>query len=173
MSSSEVVVNRAATAVMVAMMSFASAGAAHANAPGDLNAGPVSVSTLKYSGGECAMKTNSPHWSRGAGSAIFKTRVECKGTEPPVVRITGDMFFVEGGAPGLPSDAPARPVAHSVQDQVVPIGATITYYTPLGGVDKLTAVGTYQGVATGEVVAPVHSNLTTETTRRSFVLPLL
>lgn len=138
-------------------------------------AGPAARTTvLKYSGGECEMKSDNPHWSRGAQSVIFKTRVECAGTEAPTVRITGDMFYVEGGLPGLPSDAPTRPVGHSELQQVVPIGDTVTYYTPLeDDPSKLTALGTYQGTAVGEIVAPVHSNLNPFTTARAYVVPRL
>ena len=104
-------------------------------------------------------------------SSIFKTRVECVGTEAPTVRITGMMNHTPSGLPGAPSQGELRTVATSVQDQVVPIGKTVTYYTPLPDAEKLVAPGTYQGVASGEVVAPQHSNLTTETTPRVYALP--
>lgn len=54
----------------------------------------------------------------------------------------------------------------------MPIGRTVTFYTPLENTEQLTATGTYQGVATGEVIAPAHSKLNPFTTGRSFVTPL-
>lgn len=133
--------------------------------------GFTTTQTLSYRGGTCQLKSDLPHWTPRAGSVIFKTRVECVGTEAPTVRITGTMNYTLGGLPGAPSQGELHTVATSVQEQVVPIGKTVTYYTPLPNAEKLVAPGTYQGVATGEVVAPQHSNLTTYTTPRTYALP--
>lgn len=123
--------------------------------------------------GACEMKSDTPHWSTGARSVIFKTRVECIGTETPTVRITGRLNHNPDGLPLLPSDGPLTTVHTSVQDQVVPIGKTVTFYTPLKDTDKITEAGTYQGSAVGEIVSPVHSNLNEFNTARTYVLPLL
>ena len=128
--------------------------------------------TVHYQGGNCQLKSDTPHWSWRAGTVLFKTRVECIGTSAPTVRITGTMNYSLAGLPGSPTTGDLRTVATSSQDQVVPIGKTATYYTPMRNTNTLVAPGTYQGVATGEVIAPQHSNLTTEPTQRVYVAPV-
>lgn len=83
------------------------------------------------------------------------------------------MLYSPAGLPGAPTDGPLQQVATSTQDQPVPIGKSQTYYIPLENAEKLTLPGTYQGVASGEIVAPQHSNLATFTTQRTYDGPHL
>lgn len=146
------------------------APSAHAEADGPIG---EKTQTVHFRGGECQLKSDTPHYTPRAGSVIFKTRVECVGTEAPVVRINGTMLYSPAGLPGAPTDGPLQQVATSSQDQLVQIGESKTYYTPMENTEKLTLPGTYQGVAAGEIVAPQHSNLATFTTQRNYDGPHL
>jgi hypothetical protein len=97
----------------------------------------------------------NPHFSRGAGSVIFKTRITCVGDSPPVeVRVRGTLGSVAGGSPGSPAQGP--PVTRATSDlvQVVPMGGTVTYYTPELDGPKVRGSATYVGNVLGEIVGP-------------------
>lgn len=56
--------------------------------------------------GKCAFTVDRPHWSKGAGSVIYKVRVKC-----PVaaeVRIKGELGFVSGGNSSTPAQGPGK-----------------------------------------------------------------
>lgn len=103
----------------------------------------------------CDAAVNNPHFSRGALSVIFKTRITCRGDGPPVqVRVRGSLGSVAGGSPGSPAQGPPVVRATSDEIQTVPMGATITFYTPELGSSQVRGSRTYQGNIVGEIVGP-------------------
>lgn len=103
----------------------------------------------------CSATLNNPHYSRGAASVIFKTRIACEGDTPPIqMRIFGRLGSVSGGSPGNPAAGPTVPRASSDQTQTIPMGGSATYYTPVVGGTKVRGSATYQGDIDGQVVGP-------------------
>lgn len=103
----------------------------------------------------CDAVVNNPHFSRGAESVIFKTRITCHGNGPPVqVRVRGSLGSVAGGAPGQPALGPPVVRATSDEVQTVPMGVTVTLYTPEEGTTQVRGSRTYEGDIVGEIVGP-------------------
>lgn len=103
----------------------------------------------------CDANVLNPHFSRGAGSVIFKTRITCRGDAPPVqFRLRGDLGSVSGGAPGQAAEGPPVSRVTSDDTQTIPMGATVTFYTPLVGGPKVRGSATYEGNVIGQLVGP-------------------
>ncbi len=118
-------------------------------------AGASEPRPVKRSGVVCDAAVENPHFSRGAGSVIFKTRITCRGDAPPVqFRLRGTLGSVAGGAPGNPAQGPPVSRATSDQTQTIPMGATVTYYTPKLDGPKVHGSATYSGFLVGELVGP-------------------
>lgn len=108
----------------------------------------------------CDAAVENPHFSRGAGSVIFKTRIRCRGTGqvPPAVqvRIQGSLGSIGGAPPPSgPPQGPPVPRASSDQTQNVAVnGGEATFYTPLAGGPKVTGSAWYEGNIYGQIVGP-------------------
>jgi len=113
----------------------------------------------------CNGSPENPHYSRGAGSVIFKTRITCHGEGVQVVQVRargtlGSVFGEPprgGSAPGGPAQGPLVTEATSDQTQNVAVnGPATTYYTPLEGPGSPKVRGSkwFQGDVTAEIVAP-------------------
>jgi hypothetical protein len=118
-----------------------------------------SVTTLTAAGEVvCDATVDNPHYSRGGGTVIFKTRVTCRGRGAPVVqvRITGTLGSIHGSPPPSgPSSGPPVPRATSDQTQDVAVnGGTTTYYTPMVGSNKVRGSSWYNGDISGQIVGP-------------------
>jgi len=100
---------------------------------------------------------NGPHWSDGAQSVIYKTRVACTGTYPSVdVQIQGALYQVSGGSTSGPASGPGIKVAGSLQDQWIATDyVKVTYYTPKLSSDKHIDPGnTFYGQSVGTILGP-------------------
>lgn len=107
----------------------------------------------------CDARVLNPHFSDGAGSVIVKTRITCRGDAPPVqFRLQGSLGSIGGAPPSGPGSPPVQgpPVQRATSDQVqvIPMGGTATYYTPLEGPTKVRGSGWYEGTVTGQIVGP-------------------
>lgn len=104
----------------------------------------------------CDAALENPHYSKGFGGVIFKTRITCRGDAPPVqFRLRGTLGSVSGGAPGRPAQGPPVSRATSDDTQTIAMGTTVTYYTPkLGDQTKVRGSASYEGNVTGEIVGP-------------------
>lgn len=101
----------------------------------------------------CDLRIENPHYSDGAGSVIFKSRVACQGAGPATIRIEG---FLEafGGTPENRPPGPGRTVTSDETRIVANDGRYVTFYTPAPGGAKMTGNGWYRGSVRGTVVAP-------------------
>ena len=126
-----------------------------APAPGAFAVEPDNARSVTGAQVSCSASIENPHFSDGAGSVIFKTRITCEGDAPPVqVRVRGTLGSVAGGAPGRPAQGPPATQATSEQVRTVPMGGTATYYTPATNGSKVRGSGTYVGNIVGEIVGP-------------------
>ncbi|MDP4511536.1 hypothetical protein [Nonomuraea turcica] len=116
----------------------------------------------------CVGKADAPHWSSGADSVIYKTRVACNATV--IVRIDGALMYVAGGSLGKPASGPGQRVAESAQSQWVSAGSPRTYYTPKqdSGV-HIRKSGTYYGVSRGQIIDSCCSYLDGTASSRVYV----
>ncbi|MFI8854044.1 hypothetical protein ACIGW3_28145 [Streptomyces sp. NPDC053499] len=96
----------------------------------------------------CTAQVNNPHWSRGARSVIFKTRVACTGNIARVhVKVTGKLYRKSGSK--------WHAVAGSKETKVKATnGKVSTYYTPRPSGRKATLDGTYKGKITVQITSP-------------------
>jgi hypothetical protein len=138
------VVGLAVSAVAVASTGQAAAAPAPAQARGSVS---------------CDAAVMNPHFSDGAGSVIFKTRITCRGDAPPVqFRLQGSLGSIGGGRPTGPGSPPVQgpPVQRATSDQVqeIPMGATVTFYTPQAGGSKVRGSAWYEGNVTGQIIGP-------------------
>lgn len=115
----------------------------------------------------CGLEINSPHWSSGAGSVIFKTRILCD--KDAQVFVKGRLGYVAGGSPGKPVQGPPEIVATSSQTQNVKGGVIKTYYTPLANGAKVRKSGTYMGMSEGQIMTPCCSNIGSDRTKHVYV----
>ncbi|MCF6476333.1 hypothetical protein FAF44_49540 [Nonomuraea sp. MG754425] len=117
---------------------------------------------------KCIGTANSPHWSSGGDSVIYKTRVTCNATV--MVTIDGALMYVAGGSPGKPAAGPGQRVAKSTQSQWVSPGQTKTYYTPRSdsGI-HIRKSGTYYGVSRGQIMDPCCSNIDGTSSAHTYV----
>jgi len=108
----------------------------------------------------CDAALENPHYSGGAESVIFKTRVTCSGNGLSIVqvRIRGTLGSICGAPPrGGPAQGPLVLRATSDQIQNVTVnGGFTTYYTPMAGPGnpKVRGSGWYQGDVSGKIVGP-------------------
>jgi hypothetical protein len=119
----------------------------------------------------CFVKPTNPHWSRGAGSVIYKTYVNCVGTLPQVVvRVQGRLDSISGPNGPRPPFGPPVPRTSSNEAQAIAIGGKATpFYTPPQGNIKVRGSAWYQGTSTAQITSPGLSNLGTIATARVFV----
>lgn len=119
----------------------------------------------------CFVKPTNPHWSRGAGSVIYKTYVNCVGTLPQVVvRVQGKLDSISGVNGPRPPLGPPVPRTTSNEAQAIPIGAkAVPFYTPPQGIIKVRGSAWYRGTSTAQITSPGLSNLGTISTARVFV----
>ncbi|MDJ1138320.1 hypothetical protein [Streptomyces iconiensis] len=108
---------------------------------------------------QCTAQVNNPHWSRGAGSVIFKTRVSCQGNIPRVhVKVRGKLHKKSGNR--------WVSVAASNETKVkVTNGSVSTYYTPKPSGTNVTRDGTYKGTITVQITSPVRGTVGTASSR--------
>ncbi|MFD4998825.1 hypothetical protein [Streptomyces buecherae] len=109
---------------------------------GGLSAGPVVADGQHAAAARkfvCKASADRPHWSKGAKSVIYKTRVECAGSEPTIkVRCKGQLIYAAGGSP---STAASSDETQSVKTD----GSKTTFYTPETGGKKVKWSGKFQG----------------------------
>lgn len=100
---------------------------------------PSNVQTFRAAKFICKAKADRPHWSKGAKSVIYKTRVECAGSVPSVkVHCKGQLIYSVGGGPST--------AATSSETQIVKTdGTKATFYTPEKGGKKVDWSGNFQG----------------------------
>ncbi|NGO70182.1 hypothetical protein [Streptomyces boncukensis] len=110
--------------------------------------GQGSDQTLAARWAACAAKVNNPHWSKGAKSVIFKTRVTCAGNIAKVhVKVIGKLYRKSGGR--------WKVVTASNQTEVKSTNGTVsTYYTPKKGGKRATLDGVYRGKITVRITSP-------------------
>ncbi|MFI9024567.1 hypothetical protein [Streptomyces sp. NPDC053560] len=109
---------------------------------GGLSAGPAMASGHHAADARkfvCKASADRPHWSKGAKSVIYKTRVECAGSEPTVtVHCKGQLIYSAGGSP-------ATAASSSETRSVKTDGTKTTFYTPEAGGKKVDWSGKFQG----------------------------
>ncbi len=131
-------------------------------APAVAAASPAEATVVQIAAGSvsCDAAVENPHFSRGAGSVIFKTRIRCRGTGqvPPAVqvRIQGSLGSINGAPPPAPApQGPPLQRATSDQTQNVAVnGGEATFYTPVAGGPKVTGSSWYEGNIYGQIVGP-------------------
>lgn len=109
---------------------------------------------------ECHATVHEPHFSKGAGGAIFKTSVTCRGSGVPEVqvRVRGYLSF----APTPSGERTGR--ASSDETQSVALnGPPVVFYTPKVGSNGGRGNGAWFATATAQAVAPVVSNIADDT----------
>ncbi|PZT72037.1 hypothetical protein DNK56_05625 [Streptomyces sp. AC1-42W] len=96
----------------------------------------------------CKVTADTPHWSKGAKSVIYKTRVQCYGNIPTVqVKVNGSLVHASGGGPNV--------AASSSETKTIKTGGgKATFYTPKTSGRKVQYSGKFQGSSTGKIVAP-------------------
>ncbi|MBH1936064.1 hypothetical protein I5Q34_17610 [Streptomyces sp. AV19] len=111
----------------------------------------------------CTAKADTPHWSRGARSVIYKTRVTCKGNVSRVhVKVRGWLIYSSGGGPST--------AATSNETRVIATnGRAATYYTPKVRGKKVRWSGKFQGSSTVQITSPVRGTKGTTTSKAQFV----
>jgi hypothetical protein len=136
------------------------------NAGGNVPIESVTPSAVAIPVVVCDSSPENPHYSRGAGSVILKTRITCRGDGIQVVqiRVIGHLGLIFGPPPpGRPPSGPPASRATSDETQNITVnGPAKTYYTPLEGpgTPKVRGSGWYQGDVTGEIVAPPPGTIT-------------
>ena len=109
---------------------------------GGLTTGPAMADSAHAADGPkfaCKASADRPHWSKGAKSVIYKTRVECAGNVPTVkVHCKGQLIYSTG-------DAPATAATSSETRPVKTDGTKTTFYTPETGGKKVDWSGNFQG----------------------------
>lgn len=116
----------------------------------------------------CDLRIESPHYSDGAGSVIFKSRVACTGAGPATIRMEG---FLEafGGTPENRPPGPGRTVTSDETRVIANDGRYVTFYTPVQGGPKMLGTGWYRGAVRGTVVAPI-GTVNSATSNDAFVV---
>lgn len=101
----------------------------------------------------CDLKIEDPHYSDGAGSVIFKSRVACRGAGPATIRMEG---FLEGfgGTREYRPPGPGRTVTSDETRVIANDGRYVTFYTPVQGGASMLGTGWYRGGVRGTVLAP-------------------
>jgi hypothetical protein len=89
---------------------------------------PANAATLK-----CTVSVENPHFSTGANSVIFKTRITCN--IAAVIDFSGTLS--KG-----PQIGPGVRVASTTQTKAQALGKTYTYYTPATGGTKVACAPT-------------------------------
>ena len=115
----------------------------------------------------CGLDINNPHWSSGAGSVIYKTRILCD--DDAQVLVEGTLLYVAGGSPGNPAQGPGQVAATSAQTQNVTAGVIRTYYTPEQDGSNVTRDGTYGGSSRGQIMEPCCSNVGSDSTSYVYI----
>ncbi|MBP2054199.1 hypothetical protein J2Z21_007202 [Streptomyces griseochromogenes] len=109
---------------------------------GGLTTGPAMADSLHAADGPkfvCKASADRPHWSKGAKSVIYKTRVECAGSVPTIkAHCKGHLMYSTGEAP---STAATSSETRSVKTD----GTKTTFYTPEAGGKKVNWSGNFQG----------------------------
>ena len=78
-----------------------------------------------------------------------------RGDAPPVqLRLEGNLGSVSGGHPDSPAAGPPVTRATSDQIQTIPMGTTVTYYTPELDGPKVRGSASYQCSVLGSIVGP-------------------
>jgi hypothetical protein len=102
---------------------------------------------------------NYPHNSKGAGGAIFKTVISCKGSGAAsvTVRERGLLSFATSPKSTL------SPRARSDYSQTIVVnGASKTYYTPSGG-NGGHGKGYWVATSTWQIIAPGQGTVGSQT----------
>ncbi|MFD4633041.1 hypothetical protein ACFVYR_05550 [Streptomyces sp. NPDC058284] len=96
----------------------------------------------------CKVTADTPHWSKGAKSVIYKTRVQCFGNIPKVqVKVTGSLKYYSGHY--------EQTAATSKQTRTMgTLGNTETFYTPVENGKKVKYSANFWGHSTAQIVAP-------------------
>lgn len=105
----------------------------------------------------CAVRVHNPHYSRGAGGAIYKTGLKCSsaGVSKSVkVRLRGLLAL----RPASSSTAtPGKQQKRATSDQTVTVtantGKWTTYYTPRTGSNGGTGKGFWIATTTGQITS--------------------
>jgi hypothetical protein len=104
----------------------------------------------------CGATVNNPHFSAGAGGAIYKTDVTCTGTglASVTVRQRGLLSFA-------PTDtSPLTKRAESDYPQQVAVnGKATTFYTPQEGSNGGRGNGYWVATSTWQIIAPLVGNV--------------
>ncbi len=96
----------------------------------------------------CKVTADAPHWSKGAKSVIYKTRVQCFGNIPKVqVKVNGTLVHVSGGGPNVATSS-------SETQTISTLGGKATFYTPKTTGKKVQYSGTFQGSSSAQIVSP-------------------
>jgi hypothetical protein len=109
-----------------------------------------------YSKVSCTGTFQYPHYSSGAGGAIAKVDVTCKGSGMSVVkvRVRGLLSFAPSSS-SKNTKVTFSTRAQSDQTQVVGVGGTkITYYIPQVGKNGGRGTGFWRATATWQIVSP-------------------
>lgn len=86
-----------------------------------LGTGPAAAGTASPDALGCSFAVENPHWSSGAGSVIFKTRVTCNSA--------GTVTF-NGTLKSGPSGGPSTVRATTSRSQPLSGPGSLTFYTP-------------------------------------------
>ncbi len=116
--------------------------------PSGAPAGHPAASAATVRTAWCKGTADVPHWSRGGGSVIYKTRIECIGNIPSVqVKVDGTLVHIAGGGPNI--------AATSSQTQTIStLNGKKTYYTPVPSGRKVRYSGKFQGSSAFKIVSP-------------------
>ncbi len=131
----------------IASLAAVAAGSAAAADAATVHSAPGPAHTAARAGlVVCAGKVDSPHYSTGARSVIFKARIHCNGDGGSVeYSLFGWMNYASGGSPGHPALGPYERVFTSKsQTQSIPVnGGDKTFYMPAPNEAHLGKGGTY------------------------------
>ncbi|MFF1376130.1 hypothetical protein [Streptomyces sp. NPDC058308] len=96
----------------------------------------------------CKVTADTPHWSKGAKSVIYKTRVQCFGNIPTVrVKVTGKLKYYSG-------QFEQTAATSSETRKMGTLGNTATFYTPVTNGKKVKYSANFWGHSTAQIVSP-------------------
>lgn len=110
---------------------------------GGATSGPTAVKQAY-----CKVTADTPHWSKGAKSVIYKTRVTCFGNIPTVrVKVTGSLRYWSGKDEHVAAKS-------GETRRMGTLGKTETFYTPVPSGKKVKFSAKFFGFSTGQIVSP-------------------
>ncbi|MFD3813552.1 hypothetical protein ACFWRZ_00600 [Streptomyces rubiginosohelvolus] len=114
----------------------------------------------------CKVTAYPPHWSKGATSVIYKTRVQCFRNTPTIrVKVTGSLRYYAG--------KDEETAATSSETRAMgTLGKTENFYTPVAGGEKVAYSANFFGFSKAQLVSPCKGTVATAASKtRSVKVP--